>query len=149
VSWLVLAAANGVPSHFNTTALVWELGYAAAGIGAVLLMMPLLVQGLMLADAYRHGLVLGCVVAFGATIVLAGYLSMAGGHWVGGIHSDAGGLPLFGWSRSGGDLRVAHFTPSTRTRRCLSPDGCSRADRCGTAACWCGSSPRAMSPSRC
>jgi hypothetical protein len=117
VSWLVLAAAHGVPSHFNDTELVWALGYAAAGGGAVLLMTAVLVQGVMLArqrtvplaGPYRHGLALGCVVAFGATLVLAGYMSMSGGHWVGGIHSDAGGLPLFGWSRTGGDLRVAHF----------------------------------------
>jgi len=31
------------------------------------------------------------------------------GHWVGGLQTDAGGVPIFGWSRSGGDLRVAHF----------------------------------------
>jgi hypothetical protein len=32
-----------------------------------------------------------------------------GGHWVGGTVSDAGGMWLMGWSRDGGDLRVAHF----------------------------------------
>ncbi len=31
------------------------------------------------------------------------------GHWVGGVASDAAGLPVVGWSRSGGDLRVVHF----------------------------------------
>jgi hypothetical protein len=37
------------------------------------------------------------------------FISIHQSHWVGGLHTDAGGLPLFGWSRSGGDLRVAHF----------------------------------------
>jgi hypothetical protein len=115
--WLLSAAFNGVPSHFNETKLVWQLGYAAAGAGALLLMTAVLVQGVMLgrqravpvAPAFRHGLVLGSSIAFAATIVVAGYLSSQGGHWVGGMASDAGGLPLFGWSRTGGDLRVAHF----------------------------------------
>lgn len=31
------------------------------------------------------------------------------GHWVGGAASDAGGLPLFGWSTTAGDLRPPHF----------------------------------------
>lgn len=30
-------------------------------------------------------------------------------HWIGGTESDKNGLWLFGWSRDGGDLRVAHF----------------------------------------
>ena len=36
-------------------------------------------------------------------------ISTYGGHWVGGTATDAGGLPIVGWVRDGGDLRVAHF----------------------------------------
>ena len=36
-------------------------------------------------------------------------MSAQSGHWVGGEPTDLGGLPIVGWSRSGGDLRVAHF----------------------------------------
>jgi hypothetical protein len=32
-----------------------------------------------------------------------------GSHWIGGSLSDTAGLWLMGWSRDGGDLRVAHF----------------------------------------
>jgi hypothetical protein len=30
-------------------------------------------------------------------------------HWIGGDLTDATGLPIFKWSTTGGDLRVAHF----------------------------------------
>ena len=36
-------------------------------------------------------------------------MSQQTSHWVGGEMSDAHGLTFFGWSTSGGDLRVAHF----------------------------------------
>jgi len=47
------------------------------------------------------GLILGSFPAI--------YMSSALSHWVGGVQSDANGSILFGWSRTGGDLRVAHF----------------------------------------
>jgi cytochrome bd-type quinol oxidase subunit 2 len=37
------------------------------------------------------------------------FISLHQSHWVGGVHTDASGLPIFGWSRTAGDLRVAHF----------------------------------------
>jgi hypothetical protein len=42
-------------------------------------------------------------------VIVAGYMSGTGSHFVGGAHSDAGGLAPMGWARDGGDLRVAHF----------------------------------------
>jgi hypothetical protein len=47
------------------------------------------------------GAILGSLTGF--------YMSQQTSHWVGGVQSDAGGSFFFGWSRTGGDLRVAHF----------------------------------------
>lgn len=115
--WLITAAVHGVPSHFNRTSTAWALAYTAAGVGSLALISAILVQGLMIArdrrvrlpPVFRASLVAGSVLAFAATLVVAGVLSAGDGHWVGGVGSDAGGLALIGWSRSGGDLRVAHF----------------------------------------
>ncbi len=115
--WLIAAAAAGVPAHFNVDSPVWRAAYLAAGIGAVAMIGVILWQGVLVARqapgaipaALRLALVLGATVAFAATLVTAGHLSSGTGHWVGGTASDAGGLPLLGWSRDGGDLRVAHF----------------------------------------
>jgi type IV secretory pathway VirB2 component (pilin) len=117
MTWIVAAAAIGIPSHFNAESPLWIMAYRLGGVGSLLLIVAILVQGLMvarqrtvtLAPALRAGIVAGAVIAFGATLITAGYLSASGSHWVGGVPSDAGGLPLFGWSRTGGDLRVAHF----------------------------------------
>ena len=115
--WLIGTAAAGQPAHFNRSAPIYSISYSLAGALAAMLLVALLVQGLMiardreikLAPAFRLSLVLGAVVASVATLGVAGYLASGAGHWVGGVPSDAGGLPILGWSRSGGDLRVAHF----------------------------------------
>jgi hypothetical protein len=117
MTWIVLAAANGVPAHFNFSSPVWGAAYAFAGIGSVVLITGILVQGIMIArqrsvlvaPALRWALVAGAVISFAGTLTAAGYLSMGAGHWVGGEPTDAHGLLLMGWSRTGGDLRVAHF----------------------------------------
>jgi hypothetical protein len=116
MTWLVLAAANGVPAHFNTSPL-WMTAYRLAGVGAVILIAAILVQGVMIArqrsvtvaPTLRWALVAGAMISFVGTLVAAGFLSAYGGHWVGGQPTDADGLLLMGWSRTGGDLRVAHF----------------------------------------
>jgi hypothetical protein len=117
MAWMIAAAANGVASHFNRADPLWLAAYRAAGIVVLVLMLALPVQGFLLARhrsvpipaTFRLSLVLGSLIAFATTLVLGGYLAFSGGHWVGGGASDAGGLPITGWSRTGGDLRVAHF----------------------------------------
>jgi hypothetical protein len=116
MAWLYVAAAKGVPSHFNISG-GWAIGYALAGVGATTLMLAVLVQGILIArhartdvqPAMKLSLVLASVLSFVLTMVIAGYLSSRGGHWVGGIKGDVGGIPIFGWSQTGGDIRVAHF----------------------------------------
>jgi hypothetical protein len=91
--------------------------YGLMGLLAVLLTSASLVYGIVfwrdstvkIDPAVRLSLALGLIVTFVLTVIVAGYMSSAGGHWVGGNQLDAEGFPLMGWARDGGDLRVAHF----------------------------------------
>lgn len=110
---------RGVGSHFNTSTAFDARIYQWMGIGALLLTLPVIAVGVRFAtlpavDRLTPGLKLGAALGliFGAllTFIMAGYLSIqASGHWVDAPPTDLGGLPLAGWSRSGGDLRAPHF----------------------------------------
>lgn len=122
VLYITLQAARGRASHFNfSTPLESVLYYVLMGGAAVLMMLATIWVGWML---WRHpregkrnatwlgavlGLVGGSIVTLVATAPLASGAVDGPGHWVGGVRSDAGGLPVFGWSTTGGDLRVPHF----------------------------------------
>lgn len=117
MAWIIGMATIGEPSHFNRASPLAAVLYGLAGFAALGLTASMLVQGVMLArdrsvslpPAFRLSLVLGSVIGFVGTIAFAGFMASGQGHWVGGIASDAAGLPLMGWSTTGGDLRVAHF----------------------------------------
>ena len=120
--YITLQAARGRASHFKVqTALEQFLYYGAMGPGAVLIVATTFIVGWQLwrhadpatAPGLRSGAALGLMLGSVATLLVAAPLS-AGlvdglGHWVGGVHSDRSGMPVFGWSRTGGDLRVSHF----------------------------------------
>jgi len=113
--YILVQGARGEASHFNYSTPFYSVMYSLMGVGAALLVAVCLWMG---ASILRHrGVsdiwVLSVGIGLIGTFVLGGgfgsYLGGANAHWVGGEATDAGGLPLFNWSRSGGDLRVAHF----------------------------------------
>jgi hypothetical protein len=114
VLWIGAAASLNVASHFNDTSLAWTMAYALAGIGAVVLTSGSLGVGIAVARNKATGLApslqlsvwLGLVLTFVLTLVVAGYLSSNGSHFIG---TSTRQLAILGWSRDAGDLRVAHF----------------------------------------
>jgi hypothetical protein len=120
--YIVLQAARGRASHFNNDTLLEAILYSALmGTGALLIVLTTAALGIALwrhprqgqRDALWLGAVLGMVGSSLLTLAVAVPLS-AGvidgpGPWVGGIRSNGAGLPVVGWSTTGGDLRVSHF----------------------------------------
>jgi hypothetical protein len=58
---------------------------------------------------FRYAVVWSLCISFVFTVFMAGELASLDSHWIGGSQTDKNGLWGFGWSRDGGDLRVAHF----------------------------------------
>jgi hypothetical protein len=112
VAWIGGAASFQTASHFNITNPVMGTLYGLMGVFAVLLTSASLVMGLTIlrnpdvAPTLRLSLALGLIATFALTVLVAGYMSSNMGHFVG---TSTRTLPLMGWSRDAGDLRVAHF----------------------------------------
>lgn len=121
ILYITLQAARGRASHFNESTPFEATAYSVMGAGAALLVLSSLVIGLYILrrpspDAPTGlrltggwGLVLGSIATLITAFALGSGEIGGPGHWVGGARTDLGGLPLFGWSRTGGDLRVPHF----------------------------------------
>jgi hypothetical protein len=124
IFYIAFQSARGRASHFNNQT-VWEaFAYTVImGGAAVVLVVTTSIVGVLI---WRHattaarqnkglywGAALGLFLGGIATLITASAMAsgqIAGpGHWVGGIRSDVGGLPILGWSTTGGDLRVPHF----------------------------------------
>ena len=117
IVYIMVQAARGRASHFNDETMFEVAMYAAMGVGAVVLVVTSALVGVLalrasrldVGDGLKMGAWLGLIAGSLATLVVAGYLSSTGSHWVGGVASDVSGLPIVGWSTTGGDLRVSHF----------------------------------------
>jgi hypothetical protein len=151
MAWIGGAAMFGTGSHFNVGTPAMAALYAAMGIAAVTLTSATLVMGLAiwrnpatgLPPALRLSVALGLVMTFVLTVVVAGAMSQTLSHHVGTPVTGAM-LPVLGWSREVGDLRVAHFL-ATHAMHALPllglvalrlPDGAGRALVWAAAAGW-------------
>jgi hypothetical protein len=111
--WIVLQAARGTRSHFNEASPFEQSMYGVMGIFAV----SVVLAPIGLAFAARRlpagGLRSGLFAATLLNLLLGGgfgvWLSVRNSHFIGGDGTGASGLPFFGWSTTGGDLRIAHF----------------------------------------
>jgi hypothetical protein len=114
VLYIAFQAAQGLPSHFNVQTPFHRTMYQLMGFFAVLLVGTSLPLAHEIARHPARGVrpdviaatVIGLTLTFLLGGVIGGYLGSRTGHDVG---SAGGHVPLFGWNRSGGDLRVAHF----------------------------------------
>lgn len=117
ICYITLQAARGRGSHFNTSTPLEAALYPIMGIGAVTIVAGSLILGIVflrqrstaMSPGLRLGAGLGLTLGSLATLVVAGFLSSQPNHWIGGTGIDTNSLPLFGWSTTGGDLRVSHF----------------------------------------
>lgn len=117
ILYITYRASLAEASHYNRTTTRDIIYYALMGAGILtatvmsgwfgwlMLRAKDRIANADLRFAIAMGLLAGCVLGS----VTGQYMSAQSNHWVGGVASDAGGSFFFGWSRTGGDLRVAHF----------------------------------------
>jgi hypothetical protein len=117
IAYITLQAARGLASHYNVGDPFHGVMYTLMGVGAVTLTAVSPAVAVLLwrdrpvrwSTAFWLSVLLGLVLTFVLGAGAGAVLSSGNGHWIGGVRSDAGGVPVFGWSRTGGDLRAAHF----------------------------------------
>ncbi|MBO0982238.1 hypothetical protein [Rathayibacter sp. SD072] len=119
------AAAVGAASHFDVSTPLHSMMWTTMAVSIVVVWLATLVLAILLARvplgddaltiAVRAGLVIGLIgmaLAFlmtGPTAdQLSDYRGVVGAHAV-GVADGGPGLPLLGWSTTGGDLRIPHF----------------------------------------
>ena len=112
--WILWQAAHGADSHFNFSTPLTTRMFSLMGLFAVALTATTLPLAWSIAQApavditsdFRAAVVVGLVLTFllGTSAGIA--MGASGSHAVG---LEGASLPLLGWNRLGGDLRVPHF----------------------------------------
>ncbi len=117
VGYIAFRAALAEGSHFNTSTPLAAVLYPLMGVGILVQVSLAAWAGKLILRSREGGISLTLRFSIGmgliAGTILGGvtgaYMSAQTGHWVGGVANDASGVFFFGWSKTGGDLRVAHF----------------------------------------
>ncbi|MEU8110826.1 hypothetical protein [Micromonospora sp. NPDC048947] len=122
-AWIVGQVIRGQTSHFNDTTPLNTALFAAMGAAIMVLFFAHLVIGIVVLIQRIPDRVAATAVGWGLGLSLLGMLAAVpmalpmqdpGIEGIGGAHSvgvpDGGpGLPVVGWSTTGGDLRIGHF----------------------------------------
>ncbi len=114
--WIGGAAMFGIASHYNAAHPLMAQIYGLMGLLAVILTSASLVYGAVIwrdprglpDGALRLSVALGLVLTFVLTVIVAGYMASQTGRLV-GVPQTGARVPLMGWSREVGDLRLSHF----------------------------------------
>lgn len=117
ILYITFRASRAEASHFNRESVLNIVLYAWMGITILISTVLTGWIGWLILKSkesiarpeLRYAIGVGLVVGTALGSLTAVYMSTQTGHWVGGVRNDAGGSFFFGWSRTGGDLRVAHF----------------------------------------
>jgi hypothetical protein len=117
LAYIMWRASRGEASHFNLSTPLAGIFFALMGIAALILSTTglVLAWGITRSDAplanrtYREAVALGLILTFALGTMTGIVISIGGGHLVGTAPEGSLNLPLVGWSRTVGDLRVPHF----------------------------------------
>ncbi|MFY8107089.1 MAG: hypothetical protein ACOVKO_09240 [Elstera sp.] len=113
--YIAFQAAQAQASHYALGTPFQAMMYRLMGVGAVTLVVTTSWIGVLILRRPHGPKVLTTAAGLGLFLggllggITGAWMAAQPGHWVGGVASDAGGLPIVGWARDGGDLRVAHF----------------------------------------
>lgn len=114
VIWITWQGAWGLDSHFNMSSSFYGTMFALMGVSALLLVGT----SLPLAwEIFRHptpSLPFDFVTAVGTGLIVSTVMGAVTGytmaaHMSHSFGATGGHVPLFGWNRMGGDLRIAHL----------------------------------------
>lgn len=117
LTYIASQGAIGQGSHFNQGSAYTAIMYSLMGVGAVLLVGSTFAAGVSVLRAPASGRDQVLARAVGLGFALSGFLGLVTGmslsanegHFVGIPGDGAAVLPVFGWSREVGDIRVSHF----------------------------------------